>query len=309
MYVKSTAPTWQLVVECAEKLGAAHGIFSLSQLVREVQALDPSRERSSVQPVIQGMTVNAGKGPASACGKPLLRVGHGAYEWRGHIEATVHGAPPAWDKPRQVGSPRRLARSSRQAEVASRIRALVSEVDRCLIAYDEAVPFTRTGQYEFHRATIDRRRLWPKVGQALDDDVLLELLHQTLQRWGIGRRASRLVPLEEFRAALRARENDIAAFEHFRLDDPGADIEEVAAGLWPVIQNLGIVRNVSVIVPGSKKTLHHLLLISFLLWTVPGLAPSSSGPQQLRRTGSGQPSSERWLGVLKSPETASARAM
>lgn len=252
VYVKSTAPTWQLVVECAEKLGGAQGVFTLSQLVREVQALDPSRERSSVQPVIQGMTVNAGKGPASPCGKPLLRVGHGAYAWGGDMEATVPVARPATNTPRQDGSPRRFARSSRDTEVASRIRALVSEVDRHLLAYDEAVPFTRTGQYEFHRATIDRRRLWPKVRQALDDDVLLELLHQTLQRWGIGRRASRLVPLEDFRAALRARASDIAALEHVRLDDPGAGIEQVAAELWSVIQNLGIVRNVSVIVPGSK---------------------------------------------------------
>ena len=51
--------------------------------------LDPARERSTIQPAVQGMTVNAGIGPRSRIGKPLERVGHGMYILR------ETGFPPA----------------------------------------------------------------------------------------------------------------------------------------------------------------------------------------------------------------------
>lgn len=82
-------PTWQLVLAAARRLGSGGREFTLHDLVREVQRMDPSRGRGSIQPVIQGMTDNAGRGPGSPCGTPLHRVAHGVYELPGGQ------APPA----------------------------------------------------------------------------------------------------------------------------------------------------------------------------------------------------------------------
>lgn len=76
---KSGEPTWRLVLLAAQRLDAVAGEFSLQDLVAEVQRMDASRGRGSIQPVVQGMTANAGHGPASPCGKPLVRTGHGIY--------------------------------------------------------------------------------------------------------------------------------------------------------------------------------------------------------------------------------------
>src|SRR5438477_11460089 len=79
--------TWQLVVEAAEQLTArGRATFKLSELVTEVQHADPARGRTTIQPVVQGMTANAGMGPASPCGKVLVRVEHGYYKLRGATE-------------------------------------------------------------------------------------------------------------------------------------------------------------------------------------------------------------------------------
>jgi hypothetical protein len=67
-----------------------------------------------------------------------------------------------------------------------------------------------------------------------------------------------LVPLAEFRQRLRDQAEPIAALEDARIDDPCLDIPAVARQAWQVIESLGIVRNKSLIVPGTKA-LHHLL--------------------------------------------------
>ena len=79
--VTSNLPAWQLILEAARtltKLGRSP--FTLDSLIREVQKLDSSRKRESLQPVVQGMTVNASGGPPSPCGLVLRRVAHGTYE-------------------------------------------------------------------------------------------------------------------------------------------------------------------------------------------------------------------------------------
>jgi hypothetical protein len=74
------APVWKLVLDAARRLGAnGSREFKLDSIVAAVQALHPEYGRGSIQPVVQGMTRNAGKGPTSPCGKPLLRVRHGWY--------------------------------------------------------------------------------------------------------------------------------------------------------------------------------------------------------------------------------------
>jgi hypothetical protein len=72
-----------------------------------------------------------------------------------------------------------------------------------------------------------------------------------------------LVPLAEFRQRMRDQAAPIAALETARIDDPALDVPAVCEHIWQVIENLGIVRNRSLIVPGTKA-LHHVL---------PGLVP------------------------------------
>lgn len=56
-------PTWQLVLEVAKRRRERkEATFRMADLVADVQRIDPRRARSSIQPVIQGMTLNAGLG-------------------------------------------------------------------------------------------------------------------------------------------------------------------------------------------------------------------------------------------------------
>ncbi len=89
-------PTWQLVDEAARRLSASSpSSFRLRDLIAEVQTANPERERGSIQPVVQGMTINAGQGPPSPCGKILLRVSHGQYALRTHAgQPSVSTDPP-----------------------------------------------------------------------------------------------------------------------------------------------------------------------------------------------------------------------
>lgn len=73
-------PTWEIVEEAAKRLSSrGEGSFRLIEIIEYVQSIDPSRPRTSIQPIVQGMTTNAGKGPPSPCGKILRRVEHGLY--------------------------------------------------------------------------------------------------------------------------------------------------------------------------------------------------------------------------------------
>jgi hypothetical protein len=252
-------PTWKLVLDAAGRLAAVSGEFRLQDLVVEVQRADSGRGRSTIQPVVQGMTANAGSGPPSPCGKPLLRTGHGRYTLT-RLQGS-QSAMPADGRPAAAVRPAdgmRRSRAARDAEVATRVESVIATFADCLDAYDRLVPFRRAGQYETHRAAIDRRRHVGSAGAALADDEFLELLYQTLRRWGIGVRASRLAPLPEFRRQIRAQAGSISALDGTRIDDPALDVPAAAQAIWPIVANLGIVANISVIVPGTK-TLHHLL--------------------------------------------------
>lgn len=97
-------PTWQLVLTAAARLAAAGDrSFRLGEIVAEVQRGDPARGRGTIQPVVQGMTANAGTGPPSPCGKPLLRVGHGLYRLADDADGSAAG-PPGWRHSRCFGS-------------------------------------------------------------------------------------------------------------------------------------------------------------------------------------------------------------
>jgi hypothetical protein len=99
-------PTWQLVLEVAESLRAInHVTFSLADLVAGVQRIDPSRARGAIQPVIQGMTLNATGGPLQPCGKVLMRVQQGWYRLLSGDERQRANSHPKPDNPRLAVQP------------------------------------------------------------------------------------------------------------------------------------------------------------------------------------------------------------
>jgi hypothetical protein len=118
------------------------------------------------------------------------------------------------------------------------------------------VSFTRE-QLTLHRQTIGLRRQASSVRAAVEDGQFIASLRRTLQAWGIGRRASRLVPEDQFAAALRVALPTIEALEPFSID--GTDLpHDMAEQLWQLISSLGVVENKAKLVAGTK-TLHHLL--------------------------------------------------
>ena len=248
-------PTWQLVVEVARGLSARHNSFRLADIVEGVQRLDASRARTSIQPVVQGMTSNAGRGPQQPCGKVLVRTDHGWYRLlpAGIVDAPVERPVARRPVPRPSSAEPRTA-----IDVHGRVREVIERFDELVAEYDRTVPFQRSGQYERHRATIDRRRELGSARVAIADSPFTALLHETLQMWGIGRRASRLAPIETFRERLAAMADEIAVLDGFEIDSDQLDRPSVEATLDRLIRELAVVDNKSLIVAGTK-TLHHLL--------------------------------------------------
>jgi hypothetical protein len=124
-------------------------------------------------------------------------------------------------------------------------------------AYDRDVPFARSGQYEFHRETIALRRALGSATAAIADGRFTLLLHATLQKWGIGRRASRLVPLDVFRAQLREYAAHIADLQEASLERGPIDAGTIER-IDHLVRTLTVVENKAKIV-ACTKTLHHLL--------------------------------------------------
>ena len=123
--VSSELPTWELVLAAARHLSVTQGEFRLSQLISEVQLIDPARDRGTIQPVVQGMTANAGKGPPSPCGKPLSRVDHGVYRMSGATGGTYRQSESATPSPEP--SPERMQPQAPRSVVSS------SEAGRILL--------------------------------------------------------------------------------------------------------------------------------------------------------------------------------
>src|SRR2546428_13705529 len=68
-------PAWEILLEGARRLmDNGTTAFTRAQLIAHVQHKDPSRDRPSIDPIIQGMTENATGGPPSACGIVFRRV-------------------------------------------------------------------------------------------------------------------------------------------------------------------------------------------------------------------------------------------
>ena len=123
----------------------------------------------------------------------------------------------------------------RQAQLATRVAELVEGFDRYVDLYDRTYPFTQAKQLVLHRQTIDRRRQLASVTAALEDDGFLRLLYETLRAWGIGVRASVLVPFDDFAAALREHQVQLASLNGDKIEDPSLDAVSTGVALWLII--------------------------------------------------------------------------
>ena len=145
---------------------------------------------------------------------------------------------------------------AREDVINERLVRLKGGFSRYVTAYDRLVPFS-SEQLTTHRETIDLRRAGGSVRAAVRDPRFVESLRRTLLKWGIGVRASKLVPASEFTQALTVVAPTLERFEGLKIDEPPLPAT-LADQLWEIIESLGVVENKSKLVAGTK-TLHHLL--------------------------------------------------
>jgi hypothetical protein len=148
--------------------------------------------------------------------------------------------------------------TARTATLATRISEVIGEFPDLLDYYDHALPFDKSGQYAHHRRTIEQRFEAGSVRAALANEGFLRSLYATLQAWGIGSRASKLIPFPEFGAELRRWTGALEEIDGLCIDAPALDVEATGRTLWLLVDGMEIVKNQARIVALSK-TLHHLL--------------------------------------------------
>lgn len=182
-----------------------------------------------MSPIIQGLTGNASGGPRSAAGIAFWRVERGQYVL---VEDRDRAAGDGVAGSQQIAAAARRSPDrwgpQRRRLVEPRVAELIERFDDYVVVYDEQVPFQRSGQYAEHRGVIDRRRDLETVAAALTDDAFLEQVWHVLQRWGIGKRGSRLASLPDFRTVLRDSADKLEALDRSHLEQVVAgELEEV----------------------------------------------------------------------------------
>jgi hypothetical protein len=145
---------------------------------------------------------------------------------------------------------------NRRDLIEERVDKLAGAFEHYVQVHDVQVPFT-SEQLAAHRACIALRLQAGSVRAAVSDERFVRALRRTLRAWGIGVRASRLVPDEDFTSALFNALPSLEALELLAIDAsslPG----DVGGRIWHLIESLRVVENKAKIVAGTK-TLHHLL--------------------------------------------------
>lgn len=138
------------------------------------------------------------------------------------------------------------------------VQSLIKNFPFFLKYYTDHCPFTKPGQFEYHRDTIQRRLDLGSAKAALEDEDYLNSLYRTLRAWGIGSRGSKLKPFDSFVSALNEISLEICSLDGLRLDQKGLKIISVTKKIWNILDNMQIVNNIATLVPCSK-TLHHIL--------------------------------------------------
>ena len=151
-----------------------------------------------------------------------------------------------------------LRSANTRQKVDQRERDLCQNFASYLSYYDCHVPFTKSGQYEFHRTTIDRRNELAQVRVAVFDEQFLTDLWKTLEAWGVNSRAASLVPKEHFKKRLQEICAQLEELESLQIDNIATRESAVATQIWGAVLNLQITTSNNKVVSGTKA-LHHLL--------------------------------------------------
>lgn len=127
-------PTWRLILDSADELSRTGGSpFTLDTIIKHVQRRDPARNRDSIAPIIQGMTINAPGGPRSACGERLRRVDRGLYELLDPATNSDVGEVEPSEYPSAVGDP------IDELRLVYQRRASIEEIDDIIAGRDEVI--------------------------------------------------------------------------------------------------------------------------------------------------------------------------
>lgn len=147
---------------------------------------------------------------------------------------------------------------SERANIYPFVQSLIKNFPFFLKYFTDHCPFTKLGQLEYHRETMQRRWDLGSAKAALEDKDYLKSLYRTLQAWGIGSRGSKLKSLDSFVSTLNKISPEICSLDGLKLDQKGLEIIAVTQKIWNIIDNMQIVNNIATLVPCSK-TLHHIL--------------------------------------------------
>ena len=147
--------------------------------------------------------------------------------------------------------------SSREFHVRERINDLCQNIRIYLGFFEKSCPFNQE-QRRLHVQTINLRLAIGDVGAALRNNNFMTSLWRTLKAWGLNARAASLLSFEKFRETILENEDEILKWEDKRIDDKNLMLEEVAEGLWKLIDRVRVSEAYNPIVSGSK-TFHHIL--------------------------------------------------
>lgn len=181
-------PTWRLILDSADELSRTGGSpFTLDTIIKHVQRRDPARNRDSIAPIIQGMTINAPGGPRSACGERLRRVDRGLYELLDPATNSDVGEVEPSEYPSAVGDP------IDELRLVYQRRASIEEIDDIIAGRDEVI--ARYGR-TFHPDNLH---------QLTADEFKSFLLYENNRHWwGIHRHQTAITAdMEALRDALR----------------------------------------------------------------------------------------------------------
>ena len=170
-----------------------------------------------------------------------------------------------------IASAQRRSRARRTA-VDERVEALIADFGRYVKAFDRDRPFTAE-KVRLHLATLAAARRHSSVASAAADPGFIELLHQTLEAWGMSSRGARLAGPTELGARIRASAGRIERLATVRIEELStAGAAETASEVWALLEKIRASRRESNLV-ASSKALHHLL---------PGLLPPIDHAYTLR---------------------------
>jgi hypothetical protein len=145
-----------------------------------------------------------------------------------------------------------------------RIELLCSDFGSYIAEFDRACPFSAS-QRNSHMTTIERRRKLGSAIAALNDDLFLTGLRETLVSWKVGTRAGTiLVGFYKFKGSLIRNSEHISSLDGLIIDEDSLDIDRVSSKIWKLIDDLEIVVNsrgervLAPVVSGTKTLLHIL---------------------------------------------------